>query len=105
MLRRQATMHLSLRWLVLPALVVGCAGLLIPASAQESLDAPRVIDGGKFFSKEVVEKADAKIAAIKRNYKKDLLIETFSEVPEKLRKDKDDPDFVRKWAKQQYEKH
>ena len=69
-------MRASLGGLLIPALLIGWLGLLSPAHAID------VRDEGKFFGKEAVEKANKKIAEIKRDYSKDLAIETFAEAPD-----------------------
>jgi hypothetical protein len=43
---------------------------------------PEIKDEGGFFSAEAIEKANAEVKEFKRNYKKDLVIETYKELPE-----------------------
>ena len=86
-------MNASVRWVLLPALVVGwlAAG---PAAAQ-------VIDKGEIFSSKAVDQADRRIKEIKQNSKKDLVIETFKEIPADLKKDYKESDkkaFFQHWA-------
>src|SRR5205085_10116773 len=65
---------------LLLALVAGW--LTLPGTARAD-----VKDEGGFFSKEAVEKANRRIAEVKEKHKKDLVIETYSEVPKELRAD------------------
>ncbi|HEY8666462.1 MAG TPA: TPM domain-containing protein [Tepidisphaeraceae bacterium] len=51
-----------------------------PALALE----PKVRDDARFFSKETMATADEKIAQIKRDYGKDLMVESFPAIPENL---------------------
>jgi len=44
-------------------------------------------DGGGFFSARAIEKANAGVKTIKRKFKKDLVIETYKELPEDLKGD------------------
>jgi uncharacterized protein len=46
-----------------------------------------VIDQAGLFSRDVVEKANRRINLVRDRVKKDLVVETFSEIPEKRRKD------------------
>jgi uncharacterized membrane protein YgcG len=85
------------RWLV-PAVLVGCLGLAHPARAEKEAFAFKVKDGAKLFSKEAVEKANKKIEEVKRDYKKDLLIETAAAAPADK---KSDEGFTR-WAAERY---
>jgi len=71
-------MRTSFCGLLIPALLLGWLGLASPAAA-----AFKVKDEGKFFSKDAIEKANEKIAQIKRDYNEDLAIETYDSVPEK----------------------
>ncbi len=90
------------RWLLIPALVAGCLGLTVPASAANV--APIIKDDGKFFSGDAVTKANKKIKEIAQTYDKDLLIETFPEIPESRKKDynpEDKSKFFEKWARDQ----
>ena len=86
------------RWLLVPTLLMGWLGLTAVASAAV---APVIKDDGKFFSPEAVHKANEKIKKIAQEYNKDLLIETFPEIPPDLKKDYQ-PDkkneFFQKWA-------
>lgn len=91
----------SCRALALAAL----AGWLAVAAPVSAAVAPVIKDDGKFFSDEAREKADRKIKEIYREYNKDLLIETFPEVPADRAKDVDLKDkaardtFFEEWAK------
>ena len=72
------------RSLLIPVLVAGWLGLIAPAFAAV---APLIKDGGKFFSADAVAKANEKIKKIAQTYNKDLLIETFADIPDDLKKD------------------
>lgn len=77
-------MRFTLNRLVQAALLASCLGLIFPvmALADAALSSFRIDDKGEFFSKEALEKAEGKIEAIKTNYNKDVLIETFAKLPE-----------------------
>ncbi|MGH7226830.1 MAG: TPM domain-containing protein, partial [Gemmataceae bacterium] len=89
----------NVRWLLIPTLLMGWLGLTVVASAAV---APIIKDDGKFFSAEAVNKANDKIKKIAQDHNKDLLIETFPEIPADLKKDYT-PDkkkeFFEKWAR------
>lgn len=100
-------MRISLRWLVLPMLLLGGLGLLAPTpiGAAGPPDGFRIRDQGKFFSKEALDKAEAVITTIKKDYKQDLLIETFAAIPEELKGKYDEKAksaFFENWARQRY---
>jgi len=85
-------------------------GLLLavpgPMPAQGSLDTFTVKDAGGFFSKEAIAEANQKIATIKRDFNKDVLIETYAQVPDDLKAtfDKEGKEkFFANWAKKRYE--
>ena len=88
-------MRPSVRRSLLAALVVCC--LAAPAVAAT----PEVKDEAKFFSADAVSKANTAIKEIKEQTARDLLIETFPEIPEGRKKDYS-PDkrdeFFSKWA-------
>ena len=42
---------------------------------------PQVHDNGKFFDAETITKANAMIKRIEEKYKKDVVVETFAEIP------------------------
>jgi uncharacterized protein len=67
----------SLRWTVVPALVLGWLAAVGPAAAVT----PEVKDEAGLFKAETVKKANAAVREIKNRYHKDLLIETFQTVP------------------------
>lgn len=97
----------SLRWLAAPALLAGLLGLLVPANAGADgpADGFRVKDGAKLFTKEAMDKAEKTIAKIKHDYKQDLLIETYEEIPEGVRakyKEEGTEKLFRGWARQRY---
>src|SRR5258708_5411656 len=68
------------RWTVVSALVAGW--LLLPSAAFAIV--PSVHDNGKFFQPETVKKANAVIKRIEDKYKKDVVVETFAEIPEEV---------------------
>src|SRR5262245_31434718 len=80
--RRQTAMLTSLRLMAIPALLVGLLGFVSPALASKAADSEpfKIQDGGSFFSKEAIDKANRKIAQIKRDFGKDLAIETIDKV-------------------------
>src|SRR5262249_22553435 len=60
-------------------------------------------DEGKFFSADAVSKADQRIKEIKEQTGKDLLIETFAEIPADRKKDykpERKNEFVARWARE-----
>ncbi|MFO0880472.1 MAG: TPM domain-containing protein [Gemmataceae bacterium] len=100
-------MYISPRWFALPLLLLGGLGLLTPTmvGAAGPPDGFRIRDDGKFFSKEALEKAEAVISAIKKEFRQDLLIETFAGLPENLKSrynDKDKKAFFESWARERY---
>jgi uncharacterized protein len=100
-------MFASLRWCFLTAVAVGLLGSLTPAEASKDSSSKtfRVEDGAGLFSKEALDKADKKIEDIKRDYDRDLLIETIKEVPENRKtelKDMGEGAFFRRWARERY---
>jgi uncharacterized protein len=84
---------------MIPALLVGWLGLVSQANALE----PRVKDNAGFFSKEAIEKANKKITEIKRDFSKDLMIETFAEAADKEKVKENRAKYFAAWAKQRYE--
>jgi len=88
----------SLRWLVIPALL-GLLGFVSPALATSKADKQpfTVKDGGDFFSKEAVDKANRKIAQIKRDFGKDLVIETIDKVSDSATEKVKDEEGRRKY--------
>ncbi len=92
-------MRTSFCGLVIPALLLAWLGLTSPAAA-----AFKVKDDGKFFSKDAIDKANDKIAQIKRDYNKDLAIETYESVPEDDRAEakKEGRKYFAAWAKRRY---
>src|SRR5262245_14226545 len=85
--RRQTAMLTSLRLMAIPALLVGLLGFVSPAPAAKAADSDpfKIQDSGNFFSKEAIDKANKKIAQIKRDFGKDLVIETIAEVSDSAR--------------------
>jgi hypothetical protein len=67
------------RGLLVAAVLVGWLGLAGPAAAVYP---PPVKDDAKLFSAEALEKANKKVRDIYANYKKDVVIETYTAVPE-----------------------
>ena len=63
------------------------AAALLAAAVPAFAHDPGVSDGGGFFSGDAVKRADATIARIKQEYGKDVVIETFAEIPEAMRGD------------------
>jgi len=72
---------MPIRRLVIPVAPMLCLSAVLSASAAT----PRVQDEGAFFSPAAIEKANQRIGEIHQKFKKDLLIETVSKVPLRLR--------------------
>src|SRR4051794_6947170 len=72
---RRITTLCPMAVVLLPLLLAG------PAFFSRAAE-PGVTDSAKFFSADVVEKADAEIKRIKSETGKDLVIETFLAIPE-----------------------
>ena len=92
-------MSRTARWVIVPALVAGWLGAAAPAPAAL---APEVRDEAKLFKPETVAKANATLREIKDRYKKDLLIETYPEIPADRKKDykpEEKGAFFQKWAR------
>jgi uncharacterized protein len=101
-----------IRWLALPVVMAGTLLAAVPADAAKVV--AKVHDDGGFFTAEAIKKANAIIVDIHDQFGKDLLIETFKELPadraETLKKaeesaGKDDRSKVRKkffeeWARE-----
>src|SRR5438105_2272009 len=88
-------MHVCTRWMFLPALMIGW--LATGGSVRAD-----VTDKGEFFSAEAVEKANKQIAKVKEKTKRELVIETFKEIPEDRKKDFDEKkkgEFFHHWAR------
>ncbi len=101
------------RRLIRSALLVGCLGLLLPAIAIAEAQGPafRIEDKAKMFSEKAIQKAEGKIDAIKRDYDKDVLVETHAALPPDAQKeykgletDKEKNLFWREFADKRYEK-
>ena len=91
----------SISWLLVPGLFAGLLGLTGPAWASAPPEALKVNDGGKFFTKEGLEKADKKIREIYAKYRKDVVVETYMSPPEgkALPEDREKrAEFYREWA-------
>src|SRR5260370_18931011 len=94
------------RWILVPAVLAGCLSVSEFAAAQGNKRARptrTVQDDGQFFSEKAKEKANEEIAVIKREFDKDLLLETFSKAPESINKinlknGKEKEEFFHKWA-------
>jgi uncharacterized protein len=91
-----------LRWTILPALLLGCVTVAMAALVGE------VRDEAGFFSADAIQKANEVIKEIHKDFKKDLLIETYKTLPadkleefKKVEKDKAArEEFFQKWARQ-----
>jgi len=71
-------MRSSLRTLTLATLLAGLLGLLSTGLAEaQTPRGPSIRDDAKLFSDKAINKAEEKIDAIKKDYHKDLLIETY----------------------------
>src|SRR5436309_2021594 len=75
---RRCNMSIGTRWILVAATMA--ASLLAVSSASAALTA-EIRDEAGFFSPEAIQKANAEIKEIKREFKRDLLIETFKSVP------------------------
>src|SRR6266566_1339303 len=71
-------MRFSTRWTWIPGIVT--AWLLAAGSASAALT-PEVKDDAGIFKKETIKQANEEIKQLKDLYKKDLLIETYKEIP------------------------
>jgi uncharacterized protein len=97
----------SLRWFVTPAVLAGLIALTAapPGRADGPPDGFRIKDGAKLFSQEAMDKAEKTIAKVKREYKQDLLVETYAEIPESLLpkyKAEQKRAFFSNWARDRY---
>src|SRR5437899_3132235 len=75
----------------------------LPALARE----PGVSDRGEFFSADAVHEADQTLARIKRDFGKELVVETFPSIPEQLRgkeTSEGKESFYRDWARSEARK-
>src|SRR5207249_735367 len=94
----------ALKWLV-PVMMIGSV-VAVPfgsVSAQRGGPARKVQDSAKMFSDRARQKADALIDEIKRQFKKDLIVVTFSKASESIkdvnvRDPKEKRRFFVKWA-------
>jgi len=78
----------SLRSRLRPLLAVAALALLLGVRGDASplsFSDPHVLDGGMFFSEEAVSEADGVIGAIKQAYDRDVMVETYSAVPDDLK--------------------
>src|SRR5262245_45920678 len=84
----------------LPGVLTGLLLIAAPVGAAT----PEVKDHAGYFSNQVVQKANAEIALIKKDFGKDLLIESFPEIPADRKADYDPKDpskrsaFFVSWA-------
>lgn len=95
-------MRPSVRRSLLAALVACCLAETAGAAA------PEVKDEAKFFSAEAVTKANTALKDIKEQTARDLLIETFPEIPEGRKKDynpEKKDEFFTKWATDNAREH
>ena len=99
------------RRLIRSALLVGCLGLLLPAIAiaQPPTKVFRISDEAKMFTKDTLDKADLKVQQIKRDYNKDVFVETLPKLPPAAMKsydsakgDKEKTKFWRDFAGKRY---
>jgi len=74
------------------------AGVLTHASGVAA--AATVDDGAKLFSKDAVEKAEKKIAQIKRDYRRDVVVETFAEAKDMKRAKENKNAFFEDWGEE-----
>lgn len=94
-------MRQSNLWVALP-LVLAVASI---ATGGAAAVAPVIKDDGKFFSPEAVKKANEEIREIAKNYRADLLIETYESVPAdqvdkvKAMSTRERSEFFRRWAR------
>lgn len=89
------------RWALIPGLVAGWLWLAGPARAVT----PEVKDDAGLFTAAAVKRANEIIADVSRRFKKDIVIETYKEVPaDKLgqRKSLGDDRFFPKWAEDRF---
>src|SRR5438270_8221110 len=95
------------RWLQPVGLVLlGCLFTAEPAAAQRTKPIPLggVKDSAGLFSQQAVDRARRDIEDIKRESKKDLVIETFENPPAKYQ-GKNPQDFQREWAETNFNDH
>jgi uncharacterized protein len=89
----------------LPAFLALLLALLPPAALPAAGLTFKVQDGAGLFSKDAVEKANKKIAEIKRRFDKDLLVETFKHPPDDLKKEYKEEGkkkFFQDWSRSRY---
>src|SRR4051812_6593244 len=93
-----------LRWMVLTGVVLGL-GLAFgegpPALAQPQLK-KRIDDQAGLFSEQAVGKAREEVAAISRQTKHELFVQTVEHPPAQY-KGKDAKDYASRWAEQNFE--
>lgn len=76
------------------------AGVLTQASGVAL--AASINDGAGLFSKEAIEKTEKKIAQIKREYNRDVRIETFAEAKDMTRAKEDKNAYFSSWGRERY---
>src|SRR4051812_31067271 len=86
---------------------IGLAALILmltPAFARAAAGGSGIVDEGQFFSADTIAKADQQIADIKRQFGKDLRVETYPQIPPDLAgqysADRKDAFYVQ-WAQRQ----
>jgi uncharacterized membrane protein YgcG len=90
-------MHTPGRRLLAVSLLAGCLLVGAVPAAQKGAPARPVEDAANLFSAEARSRANAILADIKRDTRKELYVETFSTPPEAYR-DKKPADFASQWA-------
>lgn len=67
--------------------------------------AASIDDKAGLFSKDALEKAEKKIADIRREFKRDVVIETFAEAKDVEKAKADKTGYYRNWARERYADH
>jgi len=83
--------------------LLALAALLVLSGPAQAVYPPPIKDDGKFFSSEALDKANKKIRAIYEKYKRDVVIETYMEIPAAIEKkyaDEDRKELFRHWARE-----
>src|SRR5262249_26461189 len=85
--QEEIPMHRCLRWLILPALMIGWLGLSGPPPARAAEDklTDSIHDRAKVFSKDAVEKANKRLDKLQRDKGVDAVIDTYAELPKDAR--------------------
>ncbi|NBO93660.1 MAG: TPM domain-containing protein, partial [Planctomycetia bacterium] len=77
--------------------------LLATLIAPSVLLASSIDDNAGMFSKDAVAKANAKVAQMKRDYGRDVVVETFAEAKDAEKANADKGRYFSDWAKKRYE--